>query len=114
MADPSKLDFADWFTVIATAITGGIAAGIGSAMAWFNKSKQELHTKMTTMEGEMRKWDEAHADHNTQLAVMQNCQKNTEDRLDTIGETTRDTNENLKELSKTMTDVLLAMQARKP
>ena len=113
MADPSKLDFADWFTVIATAITGGIAAGIGSAMAWFNKSKQELHTKMTTMEGEMRKWDEAHADHNTQLAVIQNCQKNTENNLEAISLTTRDTNEKIEVLNQTVMKALLAIQAKK-
>ena len=109
MADPTRLDFSDWFAVVAT----GIVSGIGGAMAWFNSSKHRLHTRMTEMEQTMGTWNEKHAHHSTDIAVVQTCQENTAKQLELIGITTRDTNENLKELSQTVTQVLLAIQAKK-
>ena len=109
MADPSKMDLSDWISIIGSSII----AGIGGAMAWFNGSKNKLHARLDFLEADMRKWDESHADHTTQLAVLTNCQDNTEKSLVQIKETTRDTNTALKELSKTMTDVLLSIQEKR-
>ena len=58
----------------------------------------------------MKSWQDMHADHNTDLAVLKTCQENTEQRLNEINETTRDTNQSLKEVSQTVTQVLLALQ----
>lgn len=102
MADPTKLDFADWFSVVAA----GILSGVGGAMAWFNSSKKELYRRVADMECTMN-------GHVTHLAVLETCQENTQKRLEEIVETTRDTNMNLKELSQTVTQVLLAIQAQK-
>lgn len=101
MASPDKLDFADWFSIIATAMI----SGIGAAMAWFSSSKREMQKRMTAVEGTMQ-------EHATNLAVLKTCQENTESRLNEISETTRDTNQNLKELSQTMTQVLLSMKSK--
>jgi ABC-type nickel/cobalt efflux system permease component RcnA len=108
VADP-KLDFADWFAVVATALV----SGIGGAMAWFNSSKKRMDARMDFLEADMRKWDESHAKHSTDIAVMETCQENTEKHLADIGLTTRDTNEKIEVLSRTVTQVLLAIQAKK-
>ena len=109
MADPAKLDISDWVSVIGSAVV----AGIGASMAWFISSKNRLHARLDFVEADMRKWDEAHAGHTTDIAIMKTCQENTAERLETINQTTRDTNENLKELSQTVTQVLLALQQKK-
>jgi len=109
VADPSKLDFADWFSVVVAAVLSGMAG----AMGWFRGSKKDLESRMLEVETDMRNWDKANADHQTQLAVLQTCQSNTQERLGSIDETTRDTNQSLKELSQTVTQVLLAIQAKK-
>lgn len=109
MADPTRLDFADWFSVVATAIV----SGIGGAMAWFASSKRDLYKKFAALEDNMKGFDAMHADHNTSLAVLQTCQRNTEERLEAIVETTHDTNQSLKELSQTVTQVLIAIQSQK-
>jgi ABC-type Zn2+ transport system substrate-binding protein/surface adhesin len=109
VADPTKLDFSDWFTVV----VAGIISGLGGAMAWFNSSNNKLHARLDIMEADMRQWDEKHAAHATEIAVVQTCQENTAQQLEAISATTRDTNENLKELSQTVTQVLLAIQAKK-
>ena len=108
MADPTKLDFADWFALVATAIL----SGIGGAMGWFSASKRRMHDRITGVETAMREWHEKHADHTTEIAVMKSCQENTAERLETINQTTRDTNESLKELSQTVTQVLIALQKK--
>ena len=99
MADPNKLDFADWFSIVGTAII----SGIGGAMAWFASSKRELQRRLTLVEDEMN-------GHKTNLAVLQTCQENTEKRLDEIGETTRDTNQSLKEMNQTITQLLMMLK----
>jgi septal ring factor EnvC (AmiA/AmiB activator) len=106
VADPSKFDLSDWFSVIVTSIASGIVAGITSAMGWFRRTKLDMYDRITLVEGEMRDWNESHAKHETQLAVMQTCQQNTEERLDAIDRTTRDTNQNLQELSKTIVTLI--------
>ena len=58
----------------------------------------------------MKNWHNKHAVHDTDIAVVKTCQENTSEQLAKINETTRDTNENLKELSQQMTQMLLAMQ----
>jgi hypothetical protein len=103
VANPTTFDFADWFSVVATAIL----SGVGGAMAWFNSTKKEINRRLESVEDSM-------SGHDTNLAVLQTCQENTEKRLDEIGETTRDTNQSLKDLSQTMTQALLALQGKKP
>jgi len=62
----------DVITVVVTGI-----AGVGSAMAWFSHAKKELHTRMAEMECKMEGFSDLHAEHNTQLAVVEACQVNT-------------------------------------
>ena len=107
VSNPDKLDFADWFSVVGTAII----SGIGGAMAWFNYNKRQLNERMEHMEDQMKTWQEKQATHTTSLAVLQTCQENTERQLEQISETTRDTNENLKELGNTITQILLKVQS---
>lgn len=109
MADLSKIDFADWFAVV----VGGMVSGVGAAMAWFSSSKRRMHDRLSAMDCVMAGWNDRHAKHTTDIAVIQTCQESTAKQLDAIGITTRDTNENLKELSQTITQVLLAIQAKK-
>ena len=105
-ANPSQLDFADWFSVVSAAIVSGIL----SAMGWFAASKRKLVERIGKTEELMKELSEKHANHATQLAVLQQCQKTTEERLEAINETTRDTNQDLKKLNETLTQVLLKMQ----
>jgi hypothetical protein len=109
VADPSKLDFSDWFALI----SASILAGISGAMGWFSRTKRIMDERISKVEVSMRSWDGKHAEHSRDLAVVQTCQENTEKQLEAIVITTRDTNENLKELSNTVTQVLLAIQAKK-
>lgn len=109
MADPSKLDLSDWISVIGASVL----SGVGAAAAWFNSSKNRLHARLDFVEADMRKWDEAHAIHTTEIAIVKTCQENTAERLELINQTTRDTNENVKELNQTVTQVLLALQQKK-
>jgi hypothetical protein len=109
VADPTKLDFADWFSVVVAAIV----SGVGAAMAWFSGSKRRIHGKIADVEAAMTLWNDRHAKHSTDIAVIETCQENTAKQLESISLTTRDTNENLKELSQTVTQVLLAIQAKK-
>jgi hypothetical protein len=109
VADPSKLDFSDWFSVV----VASLLTGMGGAMAWFSGSKRRMHTKIAVVEEAMSLWHERHAKHSTDIAVIQTCQENTAQQLEAISVTTRDTNENLKELGQTVTQVLLAIQAKK-
>jgi hypothetical protein len=103
------MDLSDWISIIGSSII----AGVGGAMAWFNSSKNRLHARIDFLEADMRKWDESHADHTTQIAVLSTCQENTSRQLESINVTTRDTNDSVKELNKTITQALLAMQAKK-
>jgi hypothetical protein len=109
VADPSKFDLSDWISIIGASAL----SGIGAAMAWFNSSKNRLNARLDFVEADMRKWDESHAGHTTEIAIVKTCQENTAERLEIINQTTRDTNENMKELSQTITQVLLALQQKK-
>jgi hypothetical protein len=95
--------------VVATALV----SGVGGAMAWFNSSNNKRDARMDFLEADMRNWDAAHAKHSTDIAVIETCQEATAKHLESIWQTTRDTNENLKELSQTVTQVLLALQGKK-
>ena len=82
-------------------------------MAWFNSNKNRMNARIDFLEADMRKWDENHAEHSTQLAVLTNCQENTAQSLVEIKVTTRDTNEALKELGTTLTQALLSIQEKR-
>lgn len=84
---------------LAVTVTSSIA-GMGGAMAWFNKSKQELHTRMTEMECKMEGFTEMHAEHNTQLAVIENCQMNTASTLFELKGLHADMNKKLDDVLK--------------
>lgn len=83
MSDP-KLDFADWFAVIAAAII----TGIGGAMAWFNGTKKVILARVDTME-------EVVNAHVTQLAVIQANQFHITNRLEEIRQMTQATSQKL-------------------
>ena len=69
-------------------------------MAWFSKSKQELHTRMAEMEGKMKGFTDMHAEHNTQLAVIENCQMNTASTLVELKGLHADMNKKLDDVLK--------------
>lgn len=106
VANVSPLDAGEWVGII-----GLIGGGIGALAALFRSNNGKIHGRIDGVEVEMKEWDKLHADHATQLAVVKVCQENTRDRLEKIDETTRDSNQNLKDLSETVTKVLLAIQA---
>lgn len=106
MANPVGLDTGDWIGLIVTCLI----AGAGGAMAFFRRGTQKLNDRIDLVEEDMKEWDKLHAEHNTQLAVVKTCQENTQERLEQIDETTRDTNQSIKDLSNTLTQVLLAIQ----
>ena len=94
MADPSKLDFSDWFAVAVAAIISGMAG----AMGWFSSTTRKFDERIMGVEAEMHKWDAKHAVHSTDLAVVKTCQENTAERLAEITEATHDTNHKLDRL----------------
>lgn len=69
-------------------------------MAWFNGHKKAIDARVASVECDV-------IGHTTSIAVVQSCQENTRQRLDEICETTRDTNQSLKELSQTITQLAL-------
>lgn len=103
----TPLDVGDWIGIV-----GVIGGGVGTLLAWFRSSQKKIHDRIDHVEGDMKDWDKLHADHATQLAVVKTCQENTRANLETIQETTRDTNANLKDLAETVTQVLLAIKAK--
>lgn len=94
MADPSKLDFSDWFAVAVAAIVSGMVG----AMGWFSSTSRKLDERIMGVEAEMREWDAKQAAHSTDLAVVKTCQENTAERLAEITEATHATNHKLDRL----------------
>ena len=107
MAD-HKLDLDDWFAVVVAALV----SGVGGAMAWFNSSKRKMHERIDLLESNMREWDDRHADHNTQLAVLTTCQSNTVKQLEQISESTLEINRDVKALAERITQIVIAVQAK--
>jgi septal ring factor EnvC (AmiA/AmiB activator) len=103
VADPHGLDLGNWALELAMA---AVVAVLGWAMAVLNRGRQLTERRLDDLEKET-------GAHETQLAVVQNCQINTERRLTEIKDVTRDTNEKLHELANTLTDVLLAIKTTK-
>jgi chromosome segregation ATPase len=104
MADPSKLDFADWFAVVTT----GLVTGIGGAMAWFSHQTKKMDERMGQVEENAEKWDARHAEHVTQLAVIHTNQDHMTERLDEIRTAANSTNEKLDELAGNIVKVLMS------
>lgn len=84
MRDPQAIDWGEWVTVIFASILASVLAGIGSAMAWFRAEKRALRGEMHGLTERMHEYDERHAAHESELAVIQTCQENTADRLKEI------------------------------
>ena len=91
MSDPRHLDYSDWFQVV----TGGLLSGIGGAMAWFRGEKRKLNDRV-------QKVEELCTGQQTQLTVLRICQENTQERLEEIGQNSRDTNEKLSDVQTTL------------
>lgn len=81
-------------------------------MAWFRGEKKSMNEKIAILRTSMDDYERAHAEHATQIAVLETCQKNTELRLDSISEVTVDTNRKIDGLHDTLTDVLLTLKRR--
>jgi chromosome segregation ATPase len=81
-------------------------------MAWFRGEKRAINDRIITLRVTMDNYEKAQAEHVTQIAVLETCQKNTEARLDTITEVTGDTNRKIDGLHDTLTDVLLTLKRR--
>ena len=78
-------------------------AGMGGAMAWFNKSKQELLTRMTNIDGpkgRMACYEESHALLDKQIAVVETCQENTANTLVELKALHKDMNRKLDDVLK--------------
>ena len=114
MADSS---LATWLEQLASAILAGIVSGISGAMAWFRRSKAAIHQRINDVEDAMRLKIQEVEDithiHTTDLAVVKTNQTNHLDRLDLIQEMTRDTNQKVDALARTLTDVLLEIKHRR-
>jgi hypothetical protein len=106
MSEPN-VTLGEW---IGLAVTSGIA-GMGGAMAWFKNNNLKRDERLTAVEDGMKEWDKLHAAHNTQLAVVETCQINTRDRLESIDETTSDTNRKIEKLNDTLTKFMIALKA---
>ena len=75
MADPTKLDVGDWLAVV----SASILMGLGSAMAWFSKSKDKIYARLDAGEERLN-------DSELQLERLKICQENLHLRLDDIKE----------------------------
>ena len=88
MSDPSKLDPSDWFA----AIVAGSLAGIGSAFAWFVKTKDRLYTKISQQQEHINSVDKRLNEQTTKIAVLENSFKGMEKSLEDIKIATSNTN----------------------
>ncbi len=82
MSDLSKLDAGDWLGVLVT----GTIAGLGAASAWFRGSNKKRDDRQDALENRMKNYEEVRSIQATQLAVLQTCQENIQDKLDEIKE----------------------------
>lgn len=84
MREPPGFDWGEWVTIITASVFGSILAGIGAAMAWFRGEKKQLRSDMTALSQRMGEYDDKHAAHATEIAVIQTCQQSTEKQLEVI------------------------------
>ena len=69
-------------------------------MAWFRGEKRKLNDRV-------QKVEELCTGQQTQLTVLRICQENTQERLEEIRQTSRDTNEKLSDVQTTLTEVAM-------
>lgn len=80
MSDLGKLDIGDW---LAVGVTSTIA-GIGAAMGWFKSSNNKRDKRTEAIENSMRDYERVRATQATQLAVLETCQANIQEKLEEI------------------------------
>jgi septation ring formation regulator EzrA len=68
-----------------------------------HRTEQLIYHRLSTLERQSQ-------DHETRLAVVQSCQINTAERLSDIKDTTEQTNDKIDQVSRTLTDVLVAIK----
>ena len=103
MAEPAGISLGEWLAL------GGsvVLSALGGALGGMKYGKAQLQLQIGRLGDTMN-------DHATELAVLKTCQANTEERLSEIRETTRDTNQEIKQLNQNLTQILLAMNNAKP
>ena len=67
-----------------SAVVAGVAAGIGTAMAWFNGEKKALRTKMHTLQNEMVSWNMAQSETRRKHDLLEQRHENIEADLGDI------------------------------
>lgn len=85
-------------------LTAGFVAFIGWALAILNRGRHMMEARVDRLEKDA-------GGHDTRLAVVQNCQVNTERRLTEITDTAHDTNAKIDKVIETLTNVLLSIKS---
>ena len=80
VSDLGKLDAGDWLGVIVTSVL----AGLGAAMGWFKSSNKKRDQSIEELGERMNNYEAVRATQATQLAVLQTCQANIEEKLGDI------------------------------
>jgi hypothetical protein len=78
----SPLDVGEWIGIV-----GLVSAAVGWIAAWIRRYVNSVKVRIDLLEVDMKEWDKLHAAHNTQLAVVENCQEHTRVTLEKIQET---------------------------
>lgn len=77
-------------------------------MAWFNHQTKETEERLKQIEANAETWNERHAEHVTQLAVIHTNQDHMTERLDEIRTAATTTNEKLDVLAENIVKVLMS------
>lgn len=107
VASPPSWDVGEWIGVI-----GLLSVGIGALASLFRGNNKKIHDRITEVEDTVKEATKTVNDHAVQLERVTTCQENTRDRLEKIDETTKETHQEMKSLSETVTKVLLAIQVK--
>ena len=97
MAEPT-ITLGEWLA----AAVATILSALGGTLGGMKYGKSHLLGQIGVLKEDMN-------NHATELAVLKTCQANTEDRLSEIKDTTRDTNNEIKQLGQNITQILLSL-----
>ena len=102
MADPQKMELGNWIVEL---LTGVAVAVIAWALAILNRGRHQMEVRVDQLETQT-------GEHETRLAVVQNCQANTERRLTEIKDTASETNAKIDKLLDKLTTVLVELKTK--
>ena len=79
-----------WVLELVGWIVGGIMAGLGSAMAWFRSSNAKRDQLIAELDERMTNYEAIRSNQATQIAVIQTCQANINEKMDDIKQEIQD------------------------